>query len=586
MKNKVGRTEIHSLILKKIFVFNITAILGMVLLFVVLVTHNFLKFYSESHLEILKQISERYKVVNNVTQYLSQTIYDEYGQLISEDVDLNQAEIGENIEKLIEKDRGIFKALQIDPTVMIILDNGYVYKSSGETDLMVQNVKNSYWYVENYFNDKKDCWIVRFAEVTDVVKTKASYCNIIRSSSGEYKGIILVSVMEDILNELYSDIANNNTTMFILDENGTAISHSVDSLVGSNLYYMPAFFNAFEKNSTRLVKNGTTTALATNYYEVDTGWTIVEETDIISVLSDYYPVFILFMGVCIFFSIVTYIISRLLANRISMPMRKIADELVESNMNGFKRIVPVNDYKEVSILSDIYNKSMNKIDLLINETKKTEKEKRDAEISFLQAQINPHFMHNTLFVIKCAIDMKRYEKASDMISLLMKMLKMPLTIKRGWIKISEEVEYLDNYIKLVQNRDENTEIRFQIEAPDDLKETFIPRLMLQPIIENSIIHGFADIDNPEIRVIVSHINNRLIIRICDNGIGMTSEQIKALWTKPEESKKGFNRIGLKNIRDRLNLLYGNEYGITILSKKGKGTEVILNMKVLTYEDVE
>ena len=198
------------------------------------------------------------------------------------------------------------------------------------------------------------------------------------------------------------------------------------------------------------------------------------------------------------------------------------------------------------------------------------------ELSFLQVQINPHFLHNTLFSIKCLIEIGKGEKAAEMLSNLVRLLKIPINISKEWIKIEDEISYLKSYVALMQCRYEQRNISLDITVEPGLSNVLIPRLILQPIVENSIFHGFDDQSkNAVISITFNRLREKLIIRVCDNGKGMSQQEVDILWKETYKNSRTSNSIGLLNIRQRIKLLYGEPYDITIVSEPGQGTEAIL-----------
>ena len=167
------------------------------------------------------------------------------------------------------------------------------------------------------------------------------------------------------------------------------------------------------------------------------------------------------------------------------------------------------------------------------------------------------------------------------------MLKMPVNVSKEWITIEDEIIYLESYITLMKTRYEEREILFEVNINNSVKNLYIPRLMLQPIIENSIFHGFDD-NSSKVALIsleANIIGEKLIIRIRDDGKGMNKAEIYNLWNNSKKKSDNFNKIGLENIRKRINLLYGAPYGMVVLSNEGEGTETILTLKCVTKEDI-
>jgi two-component system sensor histidine kinase YesM len=207
---------------------------------------------------------------------------------------------------------------------------------------------------------------------------------------------------------------------------------------------------------------------------------------------------------------------------------------------------------------------------LMEENINKEKKKRNAELNALQAQISPHFLFNTLNSVRWAIINKNNDKAENMVLSLVKLLRMTINKQGEEISIAEEIDNIKNYIAIIKMRHGmNFEISYEIR--DDLENYRVPRLLLQPIIENSIIHGFQGVSEGGYITVKVRKEERVLITICDNGNGFNYKE-KNL---SESKNLRFSGIGIKNVEERIKLNYGDDYGVLFKSEQGKGTKVIL-----------
>lgn len=196
------------------------------------------------------------------------------------------------------------------------------------------------------------------------------------------------------------------------------------------------------------------------------------------------------------------------------------------------------------------------------------KQKREAELKALQAQISPHFLFNTLTNIRWAAINNNNQKAADMTLALSNLLRMTIINGDEFITLEAEIDNLRHYIKIFQMR-QGADINFNIEIPDELKSYPIPKLLLQPIVENALIHGFADINRTgSITVMAMSHETGVTITIEDNGSGMDME-------KPMQKGQKFSGIGIDNVQERIKLNYGENYGLEIESVLGEGTVIKL-----------
>src|SRR5690625_3531409 len=227
---------------------------------------------------------------------------------------------------------------------------------------------------------------------------------------------------------------------------------------------------------------------------------------------------------------------------------------------------------------------LDRINEMILNTAEIESRKREAELAMLQAQINPHFLFNTLNSIRMKVYKNKDLESAEMISSLSKLLRMTID-DRATITFTDEVAMIRDYVFLMNMR-KNGKINFHTDISEEVAVEEIPRFILQPIIENSIIHGFAqNIGVIDLKAYIK--DQKFIIEIEDNGIGMpesTLQKLKQNITTTfrenryvKASKIGFSSIGLPNVYERMQMTYGLDFTLEIESSVGEGTKVTLHI---------
>ena len=211
---------------------------------------------------------------------------------------------------------------------------------------------------------------------------------------------------------------------------------------------------------------------------------------------------------------------------------------------------------------------------------KIQKEKRKAEISALQMQINPHFIYNTLSSIKWLVWQENKSKASEVIDAFISLLRNTISNKNEMITVSDEIENLKNYV-LINHVRYGDKINVNFFVMPECEGYIIPKLILQPFIENAFFHAFTDRDSGSIHVFVNKNNENLICEIIDNGIGMTSEDLKNIYTGNHKKNNNFTSIGINNVNDRIKLIYGDNHGVNITSEPERGTIIKLSLPAIT-----
>jgi len=532
----------------------------------------FIDVLGEARIDLLKQVAERSKIINKTAISMANAIYNNTTADLLDSTAGSNNQSNQKVDAIVADFNQYFDNIDVELSALILMRNGYQYASTNELTSDIQNVKSNYWYVDNFSNNKNEFWIMRFGDTLNRSNVMLSYGKVIRNSEGDYEGVILINASERTFFKVYSDIINAGNSVYILDQDGYAISHPNKDLIGSQLTYMPAFFKQYGYSSYRT--NFDKKMLITNYYDPDTKWTMVQESDFSLVFGRYYPVLLVLAAVLALFLMVGFVTSLAISRAVSRPLKLLAQKLRRVSSAQFEKVEEQQAFVEVHTFSQVYNEMVDKIRELFLRIKQEEEIKRKHELDFLQLQINPHFLHNTLFSIKCLVEMNQNARAASMLSSFMQLLRSPIASENEMIPIRVELDNLKNYIDLMSFRYEGVELELYIE--DGLDSCLIPRLLLQPIVENSIFHGLKDDGSPlKIEVFVYSSEQGLTVKVRDNGIGMTRQELLNVW---DHSGKTSSGIGLANVRDRIRQIYGEGYDLTLSGARGEGTEAELVIK--------
>ena len=236
------------------------------------------------------------------------------------------------------------------------------------------------------------------------------------------------------------------------------------------------------------------------------------------------------------------------------------------------------------------NRMLDNIQDLMKENISREVLVKDSQIKALQNQINAHFIYNVLESIKMMAEIKEDYDISDAITSLGKLLRYSMKWTSETVMVSEEIEYIKNYMALINLRFDY-EIYLSLNIPDEIMQQRIPKMSLQPIIENAIIHGIEELaDDTTIYVKGIAEGDSCSIEITDNGRGMDEEQLQTLRKKisgeiKTEGGSG-NGIGLKNVQDRIRMAYGDGYGIEVAAMEGCYTKVYVRIPMKRGQDAD
>ncbi|MEK3723018.1 sensor histidine kinase [Paenibacillus sp. FSL H8-0034] len=259
---------------------------------------------------------------------------------------------------------------------------------------------------------------------------------------------------------------------------------------------------------------------------------------------------------------------------ITKPLSKLAHSIQVLDSGNLEVRVLLSGAYEIKLLTKHFNQMVLRLRDSIERNKVERRKKEIARFQALQAQINPHFLFNTLNTIKWTAYMSEAPHVAEMVSKLGRLLEKSFQQHGDLVTIREEVEHLELYLDL-QNMRFNNNYTLHLEMPDFLMEKCVPKLTLQPIVENSIRHGFEDGSvQGEIRLKGNIEGTSFQLVIEDNGAGMKSQSTELLLEHSEgPAEFQFSGIGLKNVHDRIQLHYGKEYGLSISSQIGVGTAV-------------
>lgn len=262
----------------------------------------------------------------------------------------------------------------------------------------------------------------------------------------------------------------------------------------------------------------------------------------------------------------------------------IMDTIHEVQKGDLEVRVPHCGSDEIGELGQQINKMLGRITHLIDDNIKREILVKDSEIRALQNQINAHFIYNVLESIKMMAEVEEKYEISDAVTSLGKLLRYSMKWVSKNVTVGEEIDYIKNYLALINLRFDY-EIYLSLNLPEEIYEQEIPKMSLQPIIENAIYHGIEEMaEDTNIYMKGIIFDNYCTIEITDAGRGMTDTEIirlqKKLEGEIEEKGSSGNGIGLKNVQDRIKISFGDDYGITIASKKGCYTKVIVKIPMV------
>lgn len=254
---------------------------------------------------------------------------------------------------------------------------------------------------------------------------------------------------------------------------------------------------------------------------------------------------------------------------LTSAMRKVSDGDLEARAE-------IASGDEIEVLAGEFNRMLGKIEELIQQLLEEEQRKKDAELEALQYQITPHFMYNTLNAIKCAAVLKGERELGEAIEDFIELLQACVNKKGAFLTVAEDIRILERYIRLQEFRYDG-QFSIQYEIDPGARGCLVPRLVLQPLVENALLHGLdMKAEGGKLVIRAQAAEGVLYLSVEDNGRGMTPEQIDSLLHSETRKTRGLTAVGVPNVRDRLRLYYGDRAGLRYQSGE-TGTTAVIHM---------
>ncbi|GAS81822.1 cache sensor signal transduction histidine kinase [Paenibacillus amylolyticus] len=445
----------------------------------------------------------------------------------------------------------------------------YLYNMNGGEDLFVSphqpidpnfKVANELWFKKfMHDNDRTITLTTRIDEQLENKILAVSHARKIHDvASGELLGVIVVSI--DIK---FIEIVNRNlqeglrSRFMIVDENDKIVYNVNDRLIGTlfrDNVRPPEALNVVVTSP--LSQQKWTTYLYMPLDELTADGKILGRN-----LVTLAIVIVLFAAV----------ISIFLSHVITTPIKKLLRNIALVEKGQFEQVEPIASRDEIGHLSIRFNRMSHELKRMVERMQQEEIEKAKAEMRALHDQIKPHFLYNTLGSVKWIASMQQADKIVEMTDALISMLRYATKSDGTLVTIREELDNIANYVT-IQNVRYYDCIQMRYEVEDRMLDYRMPKMILQPIVENAIFHGLAELEEDGIITIrIQPQQDEVVIQVCDNGVGMDHHTMQNLMEEKSSAGTGTNGIGLHNVQRRIQLHFGKPHGIQVESKIGEGT---------------
>ena len=438
-------------------------------------------------------------------------------------------------------------------------------------------IEDQEWYQETLTSESGQ--VLTSSHVQNVIPTSYEWVitlsrAMVNSQTNQREGVFFV----DLNFEAISDLCDNYQLgargyIFILDEQGNIIYHPRQQLIHGGLLSE----NIDEiKASTEpyiITDREGEEIIYTRSISEKTGWSVVGVTYISDLLANTYQTWLIYGLTTLILLIAVIMISAYISKEITKPIRRLKDsmELVEQGEFAKASVKEIAN-NELGSLTNSFNEMTERIANLIQQNTIEQRERRKSEVRALQAQINPHFLYNTLDSIVWMSEAHRNDEVVEMTSALAKLFRQAISDEKEEILIREEKEYVTNYLTIQQMRYKD-KLDYSIEMEPEIENAKIIKFVLQPLVENAIYHGLKYKDEKGQLVIKGYrAGDNLCIEVRDNGAGMNEEVLSRIFhEKKTDFKK--NGVGITNVQKRLQLFYGESFGLEVQSKPNQGTVV-------------
>ncbi|MGN8647492.1 sensor histidine kinase [Gracilibacillus sp. HCP3S3_G5_1] len=466
--------------------------------------------------------------------------------------------------------------------VTILLKNGQYYTNYSTGQFDPNSFYQQQWLKElNALNGFESYWSSVEPTMLTYERSQSPYqmsvARTLRDSNGGIYGYVIVTLLETKIRNIL-DNQNPSEEIMLVDDQKKILSHQDPELIGEEAAIL---VDNNLSNSSQIVEWDGQKYVMTNKALTFNDWKLVSIIPYKAATSNISAIFsevflLLTVSFAIFFVILAY-----LMNRITKPLKHL-DKVVKKVQTGDLSVRAKIDSKdEIGQFSQSLNHMLDRVNIMIAEVNQTHKRKRKAELAMLQAQINPHFLFNVLNSIRMKVFTYGDRESASMIQSLSKLLRWTIDHKEDQITLYDEINLMQDYVHLMNMRQKN-EVFLEVNVSAEAYQQLVPRFLLQPLIENSIIHGLNQ--GPGKIMIDADVNNEVFqLSIRDNGEGISEEQLNKLnealcsSKTTKRSNKGFSSIGMANVYERLDLSYRVRPEMIIESKLHVGTTITIKI---------
>lgn len=413
------------------------------------------------------------------------------------------------------------------------------------------------------------------------------------SSDSKLKGVFLIGIRDEmIFNQIQNSRPTPNSDMALIQKDGRIITGNTEAdkdnkalemLDETQIKEICIEISKAQEEEVRSFEIDQYYVIYTPIEMEDTGvLAVIPNSELYINSKEFSHIFIFFAFAVIVIFVILYFV---IPQYFSKPVRNLLNQMKKIHELSDGQRIEVSGYQEISQIGNGVNDMMDRIQTLTESIQREMKAKQVTQLQYLFAQINPHFLYNTLDCIKELCVCGETEKAEEMITQLTVFYRIGVSKGKSYITLEEELKHISAYLSILQTRFED--FQFHILIPENLKSAKTLRMILQPVVENAVYHGIRPYrTDGTVQIDVKRDGPDIEIHVKDDGGGVAEDvlaNVRQSLDEPvcEYSEKSYGVYGLKNVQDRIQIAYGKKYKIKIETEIDRGTDVILT---IPYEE--
>lgn len=417
-------------------------------------------------------------------------------------------------------------------------------------------------HVQNIVSGRYE-WVITLSKAIQNKNTQA------------YEGIFFVDLNYSSISELCDAISfGNRGYVYILDEEGNLIYHPQQQLLYSGLKEEKIREIMMCEGNSFVTEDGKLYSISRSE---ETGWTVVGVSYVEELLKNNVETTRIYVISAMMILLVATALAFFLSNEITKPIKALGESMGEVEKGNFDQVaLEIRGEHEIARLSGSFHIMIQKIKNLMEQNVQEQRLKRKSELKALQAQINPHFLYNTLDSIIWMAEWGKTKEVVTMTSSLAKLLRQSISNQNELVRVEEEVEYTRSYLTIQKMRYKD-KLEYDISMDAAIMDVKVPKLILQPLVENAIYHGIKYKEGKGALLVEgSCAEQEIVLKVTDDGIGMEEEKLLKIFEKKETTMRK-NGVGVQNVHERIQLYYGKAYGLSFFSVPGQGTTVEIHI---------